>query len=77
MDGYQECPILGANWERRSAVRCGQMRSDDVKAAVSTPLTCRNVPDRACCSHVLSVRDEEVASTTPAVPALKLRPKNY
>jgi len=43
------CPILGAAWKRRFAVRCVQKRSDDVNIAVSTRLTCRNVPDGACC----------------------------
>jgi hypothetical protein len=62
----QECPILGAVWERRSAVRCGQKRSDDVKTSVSTLLTCGNVPDQACCSSVLSVRDEEAAGSSLA-----------
>jgi hypothetical protein len=26
------CPILGVRWERRSAVKCGQKRSDDASA---------------------------------------------
>ena len=66
--GYQECPILGATWERRSAVRCGQKRSDDVNTAVSTRLTCRNVLDQEPCSRALSVRDEEAAGSNPATP---------
>jgi aminoglycoside phosphotransferase (APT) family kinase protein len=63
MDRHKVCPILGAEWERQSAVRCGQKRSDDANSAASKRLTCRNVPDRACCSPVLSVRDEEPASS--------------
>src|SRR5215467_8896888 len=29
------CPILGAKWERRFTVRCGQTRSDAVSVAAS------------------------------------------
>jgi hypothetical protein len=64
----RSCPILGAVWERRSAVRYGQTRSYGVNIAASTGLTCRNVPDRACCSPVLSVRDEGAAGSNPATP---------
>jgi hypothetical protein len=69
------CPI----WERHGsggppsgAVRCRQVRSDDLQTAVSIRLTCRYVPDRACCSGVLSVRDEEAdgsnCRTLPEAP---------
>lgn len=34
------CPILGADWERRFAVSCGQMRPGAVIVAIPEPLTC-------------------------------------
>jgi hypothetical protein len=50
--------VQGADWERRAALSCGQMRSDGVSAAAATHLTCGNVPGQGFCSPVLSVRIE-------------------
>jgi len=45
LDRAYVCPILGADWERRSAARCGQKRSDAITGARSMGLTCGNVPE--------------------------------
>ena len=59
------CPILGANWERRTAVSCGQRGSDGVRVAVATHLTCGNVVEQGFCSPALSVRIEGVRGSNP------------
>src|SRR5262249_11655362 len=49
------CPILGADWERRSAAKCGQKRSDVVSGARSMGLTCGNASEQEPCWHVRQV----------------------
>lgn len=51
---------MGAKWERRSTVSCGQTRSDGVSVAISTRLTCGNALDRGSCLLVPLVRDEVI-----------------
>src|SRR5713226_6801547 len=41
--------------------------------AMSTRLTCGNVPERGFCMHAHSVRDEEAAGSNPATPTRKLQ----
>jgi len=67
------CPILGANWERRAAVSCGQRGSDGVSVDVATHLTCGNVVDQGFCSLVLSVRIEGVRGSNPLSSTIKLQ----
>ena len=59
------CPILGANWEQRAAVGCGQRGSDGVSVDVATHLTCGKVVDQGFCSLVHSVRIEGVRGSNP------------
>jgi len=54
----EPCPILGAEWERRSAASCGQTQSDAAIVALSIPLTCENVLDQVFCWPERSVRDQ-------------------
>jgi len=59
------CPILGANWERRAAVSCGQTRSDAVIVAASKALTCSNARKQRPCWPEHSVRIEGVRGSNP------------
>jgi hypothetical protein len=50
---------VGAEWEQRSAARCGQARSDAAIAPIKEAPTCGNVHEQRLCSPTRSVRDEE------------------
>lgn len=52
------CPILGADWEWRSAASCGQTRSDAAIVAVPSALTCGNAVKQRLCWPARPVRDK-------------------
>src|SRR5262252_6624926 len=68
----RECPILGAPWERRSAVKSDQTQSDDVNASRLNTPDVQDASDEACCSSVRSARDEKAnpGTKTPTTAAL-------
>ncbi len=62
--GVLHARVVGAEWERRFAGRCGQTRSYAVIVAVSIALTCGNVIKQRLCWPERSVRDEEAAGSS-------------
>jgi hypothetical protein len=59
---HELLPILGAEWERRDAVRRGEKGSP---CPGWMPLTCKNVPRQQLCQVARSVRIEGVRGSNP------------
>ena len=74
---YDSCPAwmpwpddapgfaMERKWQRRSAARCGQTRSDAVIVALLNALTCNNVIKQRLCRLERSVRIEGVRGSNP------------
>jgi hypothetical protein len=73
LDRAYVCPILGADWERRSAARCGQKRSDAITGARSMGLTCWNVPELGPCSPARLVVVLGVGGSSPLAHPIESR----
>ena len=69
MASGQACPVLAAQWERRSPASYGEKPSDAVSAAISMRLTCGNVLERGFYQPARSVRIEVYTSRYPNEPS--------